>query len=266
MGSSLQEWDYEVATTATPGSAWEDEPKLDYWNLPTDETLGGMDQDDDTVPNVLDEIERAKRNSKFEDFLVWYFKRYEGEISDDYTWGAADGDPLEDLKDFLVWLVETKQGQWKDYSPETDVNILGQDPLWLGTIPYSKNWEKVLESMMVGYDTDDCFVDAKGWIIDFASPGKLKHVPAKSQFPLEVRLALHDLKSETKDNTKESQDATQECDTSDSCGASFGLDHSYANHGWDLKDEYEEWVSEEPTVDTLVEELEDAMKAPLDSP
>ena len=249
--------EYEVASTATPGSNWEDEPKIDYLNIPTDATLG-LDLDD-AGPTCLSELERAKHHYRFKEFLTWYFKKYESDIDPDYVWGLADGDPLEDLRDFYEWLVYIGEGRYKPDPTAPKPDPVGFGTTWLGTIPYSKNWEKTLEALVLGFSPRDIYVDAGGWIIDFIEPGKLKHIPAKSQFPLEVRLV------EGGDDDPESEAGevqNMENDTGD--GETWNYNHS----GWDLREEWEEWdgkptTASEPSGDHLETELGEAMDSPL---
>ena len=233
-----------MATTATPGSRWEDDEKLDYWNIPRNDTLN-LDLKDGG-PTCEGEIERAKHHWNFHGFLEWYFQKYKDDIHPDtYVWGDMAGDPLEDMKDFCSWLVEIGEGQWDHPDPEASQD----DVVEIGCIPYTKNWQAVLDAAVMGYDHKQLFVSAKGWIIDFSGPGELKHIPAKSQFPLSVRFQNCGLEDKAEKETAEG-DIAQEHDYPD--------EHSYeyANAGWDLKEEFEDSCREHKGEIDFVKDLE----------
>ena len=192
---------------------------LDYWNLPRDESLG---MDGEGQPCCLDEVERARNHPDFSSFIKWLSKTY-GALEEDFVWGEAEGDPLADMQDFASWLVETGQG-----SCETDesVTLLGEKPMppdnqlgdsqlypngpettravidtsrgycqteVVGTIPYSKTWQKDLDQVMASNpDWWNCSVLGGGFLIDFVGQNELKFTPARNQFPLEVRRAICD--------------------------------------------------------------------------
>ena len=216
-----------MATTATPGSRWEDDEKMDYWNIPRNDTLN-LDLKDGG-PTCEGEVERAKLHWKFPVFLEWYFQKYKDDIHPDtYVWGDMTGDPVEDLKDFCSWLVEIGEGQWDRPDPEDDV-------VEIGCIPYTKNWQAVLDAAVMGYDYNQLWVSAKGWIIDFSGPGELKHIPAKNQFPLSVRF-----RGEV-ENIEETCEGDNQDDHPDY--------HEWANAGWDLKEEWEDSCRELEEID-----------------
>ena len=216
-------------------------------------------------PQVLEEIERAKRHWNFEGFLVWLWEKYP-DIPNDFEWGMAHGDPLEDLKDFLEWLVECKEGQWKKDDTEAPV---GFDTLWLGTVPYTKKWETVLYAMTAEYRPRDLYVDAGGWIIDFLPDGTLKHIPAKSQFPLQVRFVEgNETETDCVEDNLVTED-TQECeDIAQEHAPGSTESWDYHHTGWDMKDEWESWVGTIPdgNDDDLMNEMEkafDEVNSPL---
>ena len=274
--------EYEIASTATPGSAWEeDPPKLDYLCLPFEESLGLDLEDGGTTVAV--EIERAKNHFQFEEFLQWYSKKYEGDIFPDYEWGRADGDQLEDLKDFIEWLVLIGDAFLKsgpNAATEYDVN-------WtlLGTIPYNKKWETALQSMVKQFHTCDLYVDGGGWILHFLDRPGRPHVfrltPHKSRFPLKVFVRRDRVDPEpagSKDMETCWETVQEHVKPHDAADGSESWD--WNNAGWDLKAEWEDWCEqyegdkattadfttdlsgdhEEPE---LIQELEDLFNCPL---
>ena len=270
------EKEWEASTTASPGSCWhtwnqttfaspapttlddDETPKLDYWNLSRDETLG---MDGEGQPCCLDEVERARNHPDFSSFIKWLHKSYYGlDQVEDYVWGDAEGDPLADMQDFAMWLVETGQGSWEadesvTYLGETPMppdNQLGDSELYpngpettravidnthgfcqtevVGTVSFSKTWQKDLEQVMVSNpDWWNCSVLGGGFLIDFVGQNELKFTPARNQFPLEVRRAIYDfeeLESET-----EGDEPMGDHDLKDPMG-----DHDLKEGDHDLKD------------------------------
>ena len=222
-----------MASTATPGSTknpmyispapteLDGPPVLDYWCIPRGESMG-LEEDSDEDPfNLMAEIERAKKHPGFGEFLQWLVDRYELEDDspDDNTWGGAQGDPLEDFKDFARWLVETNQGCWDTLGDDNAQPLADHDKVWpdnqlgdsqlyppgdapyppdvsevsevvVGYIPYTKTWRDDMAFAMEGWEWSKCFVRAGGFILDFVGPNELKYEPAKCQFPLTICTCL----------------------------------------------------------------------------
>lgn len=79
--------------------------ELDCAKLPRELTLdSGFDMDH--------EVRRAMQHPDLVDFKKWiHFKC--GLPSDEYNFGSPDRDPLEQVRDFVNWLVETGRGQYE---------------------------------------------------------------------------------------------------------------------------------------------------------
>ena len=217
--------------------------------------------DGEGQPCCLDEVERARNHPDFSSFIKWLHKSYYGlDQVEDYVWGDAEGDPLADMQDFAMCLVETGQGSWEadesvTYLGETPMppdNQLGDSELCpngpettravidnthgfcqtevVGTVSFSKTWQKDLEQVMVSNpDWWNCSVLGGGFLIDFVGQNELKFTPARNQFPLEVRRAIYDfeeLESET-----EGDEPMGDHDLKDPMG-----DHDLKEGDHDLKD------------------------------
>ena len=222
-----------MASTATPGSSknpmyispapteLDRPPVLDYWSIPSGDSMGIVGDSDEDSFDLMAEITRAKEHPGFGEFLQWLVARYdlEDDLPDEHTWGAADGDPLEDFKDFARWLVETNQGCWDTSCDDNPQPLADHDKVWpdnqlgdsqlyppedapyppdnsevtevvVGYIPYTKTWPDHMAHVMEGWEWSQCFVRAGGFIIDFVGPSELKHVPARCQFPLTICTCL----------------------------------------------------------------------------
>ena len=114
-----------MTPTVYPGSSWEsfdgdstNDHKtsvpscsgtgLDYNSLPCD-LEAELDQNTEIDPLV--ENEKAKSHPLFPQFMAWLIAKYE--LPDDHIWGTPE-EPVEDLKDFIVWLVEMGLGKYRD--------------------------------------------------------------------------------------------------------------------------------------------------------
>eukprot|EP00435_Cladocopium_sp_Y103_P073898 s975_g45.t1 len=173
-----------MASTATPGSSkkilsispapteLDRPPVLDYWSIPSGESMGIVGDSDDDSFDLMAEIERAKKHPQFGEFVQWLVLKYELEddLPNSSTWGAAVGDPLEDFKDFARWLVETNQGRWDNCGDENSADHMAL--------------------VMEGWDWSQCFVRGGGFILDFVGPNQLKYEPARCQFPLTICTCL----------------------------------------------------------------------------
>ena len=208
----------EWTPTATPGSPWtatywdgakspaptdlDDERTICYWNLPMDDWLG-MNPDDPLFDYDV-EIQRAKKHTRFSEFIKWYIEVWELEGTYEF------GNDLEDLRSFFEWLVEMGEGAWDEGiyetlqdEPEADggdpssVDGLGGEKqdyrthpheVLLGTIPYSNSWPDALQKLIAEttFNWWECFVVGGNFVIDVCDGLLLKHDPSKNQFPLDV--------------------------------------------------------------------------------
>ena len=90
--------------------------KLDYQNLPRTILADLVRQD--CGLNVLGENERAKSHPAFPDFIIYMKEHYQ--LPDHYVWGLPVDDPLEDLADFVKWLLISGHGE---YAPKTSIEM-----------------------------------------------------------------------------------------------------------------------------------------------
>lgn len=85
--------------------------QLDYSKLPRDLEFeffkSGRPLD------IMWEIERAKKHPGFDSFLVWLYKEYD-DLPSWFEFGTKEGDLIEDLKDFMAWLVKSGNGKMAD--------------------------------------------------------------------------------------------------------------------------------------------------------
>ena len=112
----------ELASTVTPGSAWESpsdwdkestsdvntKTQLNYQSLPLPKILDEMLGRYDPPYDVISEVERAKQHPQFQDFMQWLINEYQ--LPGDHVWGGPE-EPVEDLLDFVRWLISTGRGK-----------------------------------------------------------------------------------------------------------------------------------------------------------
>ena len=60
--------------------------------------------------DLASEINRAKSHKCFPFFMQWFTKAYD--LPHDHIWGKPDDDPVEDLCDFITFLVEAGYGNF----------------------------------------------------------------------------------------------------------------------------------------------------------
>ena len=113
------------------------------------------------------------------------------------TEAAAEAEVIDDspVKEELP---DNQLGDASLYPTDDELEV------FVGSIRYSKTWTEDLKSVMTGWDEWwRCYVRGGGFLIDFTGPHELKHVPAKSQFPLEIYYLLPDTASEWDENMDE---------------------------------------------------------------
>eukprot|EP00435_Cladocopium_sp_Y103_P074001 s436_g46.t1 len=104
----------------------EPEKWIDYLRIPMD--LGKAFQNDSRL-DVMWEIHRAqvrmgKAGDRFSEFMDWLHTTYD-DVPEDFVWGLPENDPLEDLKDFFMFVVENGYGFYEESTEE----IPGDNPM-----------------------------------------------------------------------------------------------------------------------------------------
>lgn len=110
-GTSSNDWDSPPLTavaTATDATHGGHKPMC-YNHLPVD-VESEVDKQEDGW--ILGELERCKKHHMFEShFMKWLIRKYD--LPDYHVWGGPE-EPVLDLTDFIVWLVELGLGKYGD--------------------------------------------------------------------------------------------------------------------------------------------------------